>query len=205
MKKCTNKKCKQINPQSFENFSINKKSKDGFNFRCKICISEYYSINKSHINKKNSQWYQNNKQECNKTKRKWQRNNKDKVKEYKRKCNNKRRKTDIKFQIQHNLSNRILHAIKGNVKSKRTAELLGCSIEQFISHIEKQFSNKMPNKCTNELMTLRNHGPKGWHIDHIIPCSNFDLFNAIEQQKCFNYTNLQPLWWYDNLEKSDKY
>lgn len=43
-------------------------------------------------------------------------------------------------------------------------------------------------------MSWANYGKNGWHIDHIIPCSKFDLLSPNEQLKCFHYTNLQPLW-----------
>ena len=42
-------------------------------------------------------------------------------------------------------------------------------------------------------------------IDHIKPCIKFDLRNPEEQRKCFHFTNLQPLWWYDNLKKGANY
>jgi hypothetical protein len=42
-------------------------------------------------------------------------------------------------------------------------------------------------------MTWENHGDI-WEIDHIQPCSSFNLTQEIEQQKCFYYTNLQPLF-----------
>ena len=43
------------------------------------------------------------------------------------------------------------------------------------------------------------------HIDHIIPISYFDLEKIEEQQKCFHYTNLQPLWAEENIRKNRKY
>lgn len=53
-------------------------------------------------------------------------------------------------------------------------------------------------------MSWENYGVGGWHIDHIIPCASFELTDGDEQRKCFHYSNLQPLWWFHNLEKSDK-
>ena len=43
------------------------------------------------------------------------------------------------------------------------------------------------------------------HIDHIKPCSKFDLTKEEEKEKCFHYTNLQPLFVKDNLEKANKW
>ena len=52
-------------------------------------------------------------------------------------------------------------------------------------------------------MSWENHGT--WHIDHRVPCAKFDLTKKEEQEKCFHYTNLQPLWAKDNLSKGNKY
>ena len=41
-------------------------------------------------------------------------------------------------------------------------------------------------------------------IDHILPCASFNLSDYKGQQKCFHYTNLQPLWAVDNYKKHDK-
>jgi len=83
----------------------------------------------------------------------------------------------------------------GGMKTKRTLELLGTDIETVRQHLENQFKNGM---------TWNNHGIIGWHIDHIKPCSSFDLTKEEEQLQCFNYTNLQPLWYYDNIVKGKR-
>ena len=55
------------------------------------------------------------------------------------------------------------------------------------------------------ILACENYGTFGWHIDHIRPCSSFDLTDLEQQKQCFHYTNLQPLWWFDNIKKSSFY
>jgi hypothetical protein len=91
-----------------------------------------------------------------------------------------------------NYRSRINNAIKENTKGKSTKKLIGCSIKFLKSYLESKFTKGM---------SWKNYGYYGWHIDHIKPCSKFDLSKKSEQQKCFHYTNLQPLWMKDNLKK----
>ncbi len=79
-------------------------------------------------------------------------------------------------------------------KSLSTMTLIGCDIDYFMYYIQKKFTKGM---------SWDNYGD--WHIDHIKPCTKFDLSKPNEQLKCFNYTNLQPLWAVDNLKKGNKY
>lgn len=51
-------------------------------------------------------------------------------------------------------------------------------------------------------MTWNNYG-KAWHIDHIVPQSLFDMTNPVEIAKCWDLTNLMPLWKHLNLMKRD--
>ena len=106
-----------------------------------------------------------------------------------------RMKNNIEYRIRRTLRKRILKAVKSKFKKTSSIELLGCSVDECRTYIESKFQ---------EGMTWENHGVKGWHIDHIIPCSAFDLTKEEEQKKCFHYTNLQPLWWEDNLKKGNK-
>ena len=96
-------------------------------------------------------------------------------------------------KVAHYLRNRNKSVLNGNQKAGNTTELLGCSFEIAIEHIEKQFKPGM---------TWDNHGE--WHIDHCKACAKFDLTDLDEQKKCFHYTNLQPLWAHENLSKGCK-
>ena len=51
-------------------------------------------------------------------------------------------------------------------------------------------------------MTWDNVG--NWEIDHIVPYASFDLTKKEEQEKCFHWTNLQPLYATENISKSNK-
>lgn len=93
------------------------------------------------------------------------------------------------------ISCRIRAVLSGRAKTSATAELLGCSIDELREHLESQW---LPG------MSWENWTKDGWHIDHIRPCSSFNLSDPEQQRQCFHYTNLQPLWWEDNLQKGAK-
>lgn len=116
--------------------------------------------------------------------------NKEKISKYKYNWTKKQLETNIEFKIKRNLRRRIHHVLKGESKSKSTMELIGCTISEFIKHIENQFVDNM---------SWDNYGK--WHIDHIIPCYKFNLNIPEEQAKCFHYSNQRPLWAVDNLSR----
>jgi hypothetical protein len=107
------------------------------------------------------------------------------------------KKKVINYRITQNLRTRLIAVIKNKdaKKSNKTMTLLGCSLEFFKKYIENQFKKGM---------TWENHSKYGWHLDHIKPCSSFDLTDSEQQKICFHYTNFQPLWWRDNLIKGSK-
>ena len=184
-------------------------TKDCSEFRsrniCKVCRDLYMkTLNKN--------WRINNREKDNRRSREWRKNNPQKVKDISKKyynankesCNSRsntyhklnrstitlkekeRINNDISFRIKKRLRSRIKSAIKltGSHKHKSTSQLIGCTIVELRIYIASKF---LPT------MTWENYG-KYWHIDHIIPCSKFDLTKEEEQQKCFHYTNLQPLF-----------
>jgi hypothetical protein len=201
MKICST--CKIEKP--FLNFSKNKNLKDGLQRYCKCChkiyIRQYQRDNKEYTLTRIYKWVKNNPEKRKNNNKKYYTNNKKEINERNVKYANKKYKTDIGFRIRINVSNRINEALKRiNVtKIYRTLKYLDMSIPEFKKYLEKQF---YPNSRTGEMMTWENRHK--WHIDHIIPCSSYDLKNLDAQKKCFHYSNQRPLWAEDNLKKGDK-
>lgn len=90
---------------------------------------------------------------------------------------------------------RIRQALKKFRKSKSTERLIGCSLDELRSHLQKQFTGAMQ---------WNNQGSV-WQIDHIVPCAAFDLSQPEQQVACFHWSNLQPLLSLDNQRKSSRH
>ena len=77
---------------------------------------------------------------------------------------------------------------KGFLKNGKTESIIGCDWDQFKLHIESQFS---------EGMNWDNRGE--WHVDHRIPLAQAVTLNDVIRLS--HFSNLQPLWKRDNLQK----
>lgn len=168
-------KCKV--EKALECFGNDKSRRDGKKSRCKTCIKDIDKAFRIANREKIAAFRKANKDKIN-------------AKYY------ERLKTDPKFKITQALRGRIYKALIAaqGIKSIKTTDLLGGSAAFVRKWIESQF---LPG------MTWENHGE--WHIDHIKPCASFDLTDPEQQRECFNYTNLQPLWAFDNRSKSDRF
>lgn len=183
MKTCT--KCKVKKP--LDQFCKNYKSKDNLGYHCKECANKNSHKNYIENRERNLANIKSYLIEYDKTE-KGQKVRKKALKKFTKsgkaaKYVRERRKIDIQFNISSNLRSRAHSALKGKGKSNHTFTLLGCSLEYFKQHIESKFQ---------EGMTFENYG-KVWDLDHIIPCSYFDLSIEENQYICFNFRNLQPL------------
>ena len=182
-------------------------------------MREYREENKDKIRESTRKYREENKDKIKESTRKYREENKDKIREYREENKDKMREhikkyreenkdkiresTKIKykknpnFRLRKLIRSRLINVLKNNdiKKTSKSAELLGCTIQEAREHIEKQFK---------EGMTWDNHGFKKWHIDHIMPCASFDLTDSDQQKKCFHYTNLQPLWAHENMSKGAK-
>jgi hypothetical protein len=211
MKVCT--KCKV--EKEFIYFYKNKSKKNGYQSKCKECEKEYrinnkeynkkyYLDNKEYIIKKSKKYYIDNKECIKLNKKQYRLNNKENIKEQNKKYTSKnknkisyyfknRKLVDPLFKLRCNISTLIRISIKGNsyTKKSKTYKILGCSFEEFKTHLENQFT---------EGMTWENQGL--WHLDHIYPVSR-----ATDEEhliKLNHYTNFQPLWAIDNFKKGNK-
>lgn len=190
------------------------RNKDGYDLLCKTCRNEInrgYRLNNEVLLKEaRKKYYQANLEKMRLEKRDYYANNtlskkqydihyrivnKKRIQEYKRSWEEKHRQK-IEIRIKQNLRRRIIHVLKGESKSDSSMNLLGCTIDFFMTYLESMFDTRM---------NWDNYGQFGWHVDHIKPCCAFDLRIEEQQKLCFHYTNLRPLWWKDNLSKSKKY
>ena len=184
-----------------KNKEKNKDYKDNYYQKNKEKIKEkgikYYQNNKDRIKRQSKENYLKNPKLAYARNRKRIEKNPKKTTTYKRNYKKRRMETDPLFKIKERLRTRLYQAIKSqsSKKSINTLDGFGCTGEFLIQYLESLFK---------EGMSWKNYTFKGWHIDHIKPMSSFDLRDPEEQKKCNNYTNLQPLWWWENLEKGDK-
>lgn len=126
---------------------------------------------------------------------KYYQNNKEKVIQANYKYTKSRRVKDISYNIAILLRQRFTRAIKSGYKLGSAVKNLGCTVDEFKDYLQSKFEPGM---------SWDNHGRNGWHIDHIIPLSKFNLENREEVLRAVHYTNLQPLWAVDNLRKGNR-
>jgi hypothetical protein len=104
-------------------------------------------------------------------------------------------------QPQYKIINAVRDAVRrmakrGAVKAGPSVKYLGAPLHVVRAHIEALWQPGM---------SWENYGLFGWHIDHIKPLDAFDVMNPEQLAAAAHYTNLQPLWFLDNLTKSNRH
>lgn len=161
-------------------YTKEKSRADGLCDKCKSCWTKY-------------------RQERSQKDKEYRKENRDKVNTWKKTMYNRSKESQSEVytqrRVKENIARRLRLLLKGQ-KSQPTTELIGCSIDEFKTHLESTWT---------EGMSWGNYGTRGWHIDHVIPCAAFDQDDEIERRACWNYRNLRALWSDENLTKSDTY
>lgn len=148
---------------------------------------------KERISAYGKKWREENKDRIRLTGKAYREKNRAAIHERIRVWTNKREKTNLGFLIMRRMRARTFYAVKTQNAKKPTG--FGYDSGTLMAHLEKQFRPGM---------TWQNYGRRGWHIDHIIPCAEFDLTNPDHFKQCFALENLRPLWEQENIQKSDK-
>jgi hypothetical protein len=176
-KRC--RKCQHVQP--VEQFQKQARTNDGYATHCKSCTNEmkrmYRERDKHRYLARGKLMREKNKASLHR-----------KYNEYcKAKC-----RVDPQFRMKLRLRTNLCNAFT-NAKLKKTTKtfkLLGCTLEEFMQHIV----TTIPDGYTiNDKL----------HLDHIIPCSYFDLANEWHQRVCFHWTNIQLLTPEENRKKSN--
>jgi len=114
------------------------------------------------------------------------------------------------FYVRSGIRNTIVHDINTKLKNlfsepdnkvhNNIIPCLGCSISHFKKHIELLFKENM---SWDKWGSYLENGDKkiGFHIDHVLPISCFDLTEPRELFLCFHWKNCQPLWGFENMKK----
>jgi hypothetical protein len=114
----------------------------------------------------------------------------DRIKAAKLRCH-ERNKSDPAYVMLLRLRKKLNKLMRRGTGSSMLA-LLGCSIDEFKLHLVRRFQLGM---------TFFNYGSV-WSVDHIVPCSKFDLSDPEQRGKCFHYTNLRPLFAGQNTRRN---
>lgn len=185
--------------KDIDDFCCSKLEKDGYYYQCKLCQKEYRLKNKDKLIQKrkdnkdkikeysinyNSNPENKQKRKKNKKKSLFVKKTPQEIRDRKNKYSVDEYKNNPQYKLKKLIRSRLYKALKFNKKHKNTIELLGCTIEEYKYYIDMQF---LPE------MNWSNHGVI-WHIDHIKPCSKFNLELESEQIKCFNYCNTEPVF-----------
>tara|TARA_A200000159_G_C7238987_1_gene303677 strand:- start:176 stop:832 length:657 start_codon:yes stop_codon:yes gene_type:complete len=187
-KTCT--KCGQC-----EKHNKDKSKRDGLQTQCVQCYKAHYEERKDEILAQQKKYYEEHKDEKNARGKKRYQENKQQINAKKVVYNRNRYQTDDAYRLLQNCRARLNDALKGNLKTAKTLELIGCTPDELLEHLERTMSP--------EVRARRDEGVD-IVVDHIIPCAAFDFSIAEHQRVCFNYTNLQYLDAPTNMSKSDK-
>jgi hypothetical protein len=186
--KIKTKKNKENNKEKYQKYFKEYQQKN------KEELKEYkrnnYLQNQEKIKERTKDYYERNKEECNRKSSERNRNNRDRINELGRIRNKDKRDNDPLYRLSNNIRTAIWSSIKktGYKKESNTYNILGCSYEEFIIHIERQFE---PWMNWNNYGKYNGDFNYGWDIDHMIPVTSAKTEEEIIKRN--HYTNLQPL------------
>lgn len=107
----------------------------------------------------------------------------------------RRRAEDPFYSLYINLRSRISNLLTGKTRSQRTQQIIGLPVGEFKAYLESLWSEGMS-------WDNYGYGDGKWVLDHKQPVSSATSEDEIITLN--HYTNLQPMWFMDNLIKRDR-
>ena len=142
-------------------------------------------------------YYKNNCEEIKEKIKQYQKDNHKKIRDREREYKNRKRKTDLKCNLNYKISILISKCLKGNKNGWHWEDLVGYTSNDLM--IRLKFT--MPKGYT-----WQDYIEGKLHVDHIIPISafNFEKPEHADFQNCWALKNLRLLPIKENLMKSNK-
>jgi hypothetical protein len=191
--------CGSIKPVA--DFGTDSSTPAGLRPRCKDCDSRaakrYHERNRERRIANTRAWQKANPERCRQLRAESNKRCQPRIRAYYREwLSNPRNRLSNQLRV------RLAGAIRGQIerqkkpsarrrKSGSAVRDLGCTMEELMLHLERQFKQGM---------SWDNYGR--WHVDHIKPLASFDLLDRVELLQAVHFTNLQPLWASENFVKN---
>ena len=210
-RECT--KCKISYPATDKYWFKSSLGKHGLRSICKKCFTKesnrlgetpeykekaiayrkrHYAANKVQYSIRYKKYYQENIKRMRERARLYAKANPEKM----RAADNKRRE-DPQYRLGQNISSCIRQSLTtySGKNGAHWEDLVGYTRQDLIKHLENKFKDGM---------SWENYGD--WHLDHVTPKSvfNFTSYKHEDFKRCWALDNLQPLWAFDNISKSNK-
>jgi hypothetical protein len=178
--------------KDIDDFPWRNREKEKKHERCKSCLCENVALykfqNQDKVRATQKTWYETKGRIWRKQ---YTETHKDLINENVR----NRYKTDVNFRLRKVLRSRFTKTLKGKKASRSILRYVGMELGLLKEWFEYQFDDSM---C------WETHG-SFWDIDHVIPCSHFDLSKEEQVSECFHWSNLRPLEKSLNNSKNSSY
>lgn len=151
--------------------------------------ARYRAANRENVRATKAAYYEANREAVNKKTAAYNKTNRKAISA----AQKERYKNDPLFALACRMRISVCNTLRrgGYTKKSKTAKIIGCSFEELKAHLESLFLDGMG--WENRHL---------WHIDHIIPLASAKSEDEILSLN--HYSNLQPLWAYDNMSKGCK-
>lgn len=154
------------------------------------------------------EWAERNRESLRKASRAYYRANKSKIKQWHlehkeeyTEARKERKKNDYGLVRRDSLYSQVNKLIRGYKAGKKLhhsklEDVLGCTKQEFIQHLESTLPKGRSIKKDY------GRGLDKYQVDHIIPCSLYDLTDESEVKMCFNWRNMRLVTARVNLGRS---